>query len=45
MSREKIESLIHAMIQANLEWSISDADREGDLIEAIIVRGEDHRPH
>jgi hypothetical protein len=46
MSREKIESLRHAMNQANIELSISDADREGDLIEAAIDRGEDaHRPH
>jgi hypothetical protein len=46
MSREKIESLMHAMNQANIELSISDADREGYLIKAAIDRGEDaHPPH
>lgn len=30
MSREKIESLMHAMNQSNVELSISDADGEGD---------------
>jgi hypothetical protein len=41
MSREKIESLMYAMHQANIELSISDADDEGDPIEAAIDRGED----
>jgi hypothetical protein len=30
MSREKIESLMHAMNQAHIELSVSDADGEGD---------------
>jgi hypothetical protein len=30
MSREKIESLMHAMNQSNVELSVSDADGEGD---------------
>ena len=30
MSREKIESLMHAINQSNVELSISDADGEGD---------------
>jgi hypothetical protein len=30
MSREKIESLMHAMNQSNIELSVSDADGEGD---------------
>ena len=30
MSREKIESLMHAMNQSNVELSISDAAGEGD---------------
>jgi hypothetical protein len=30
MSREKIESLMHAMNQSNVELSISTADDEGD---------------
>jgi len=34
MSREKIESLMHAMNQSNVELSISQADIEGDLDEA-----------
>jgi hypothetical protein len=30
MSREKIESLMHAMNQSNVELSVSDAEGEGD---------------
>jgi hypothetical protein len=30
MSREKIESLMHAMNQSNVELSVSDADGDGD---------------
>jgi hypothetical protein len=30
MSREKIESLMHAMSQSNIELSIPDDDGEGD---------------
>lgn len=41
MSREKIESLMNAMNQSNIELSISDANGAGDLFEAAIDRGED----
>jgi hypothetical protein len=41
MSREKIESLMSAMNQSNIELSISDANGGGDLFEAAIDRGED----
>ena len=41
MSREKIESLMHAMNQSNIELSIPDADGEGDLREVSTDSGED----
>jgi hypothetical protein len=41
MSREKIESLIHAMNQSNVELSISSADGEGGPTEALTEPGED----
>jgi hypothetical protein len=41
MSREKIESLMHAMNQSNVEMSISEADGEGDPTEGAIDHGED----
>jgi hypothetical protein len=41
MSREKIESLMHAMNQSNVELSVSDADAEGEPTEGIIDQSED----
>jgi hypothetical protein len=41
MSREKIESLMHAMDQSNVELSVSDADAEGEPTEGAIDHGED----
>jgi hypothetical protein len=41
MSREKIESLMHAMNQSNVELSIPDADGEGDPREASTDSDED----
>jgi hypothetical protein len=41
MSREKIESLMHAMNQSHVELSIPDADGEGDPREASTDSGED----
>jgi hypothetical protein len=41
MSREKIESLMHAMNQSNVELSVSDADAEGEPTEGAIDHGED----
>jgi hypothetical protein len=42
MSREKIESLMHAMNQPNVELSISQADAEGDRKEVPIDGGRQH---
>jgi len=41
MSREKIESLLHAMNQSHVELSISQADDEAGLTEACADQGED----
>jgi hypothetical protein len=41
MSREKIESLMHAMNQSNVESSISNADGGGGPAEALTEPGED----
>jgi len=41
MSREKIESLMHAMNQSNVELSISDADGEGDTTRTSTDASED----
>jgi len=41
MSREKIESLMYAMNQSNVELSVSDADAEGEPTEGAIDHGED----
>ena len=41
MSRERIESLMHAMNQSHVESSIPDADGEGDPREASPDSGED----
>jgi hypothetical protein len=41
MSREKIESLMHAMNQSYVELSVSDADAEGEPTEGAIDHGED----
>jgi hypothetical protein len=41
MSKEKIESLMHAMNQSNVELSVSDADAEGEPTEGAIDHGED----
>jgi hypothetical protein len=41
MSKEKIESLMHAMNQSNVELSVSDADAEGEPTEGSIDHGED----
>jgi hypothetical protein len=41
MSRKKIESLMHAMNQSNVELSVSDADAEGEPTEGAIDHGED----
>jgi len=46
MSREKIESLMHAMNQSNVELSVSQADGEGDPTGASTDLGEDvHERH
>ena len=42
MSREKIESLMHAMNQSNVELSISNADGESDRKEASTDHGDRH---
>jgi hypothetical protein len=42
MSREKIESLIHAMNQSHVELSISQADDEVDPQEAPTDAGDRH---
>jgi hypothetical protein len=39
MSRETIESLMHAMNQSNVEMSISDDYNEDDLIETPTESG------
>jgi hypothetical protein len=39
MSREKIESLMHAMNQSQVELSVSDADGEGGPSEASTEPG------
>jgi hypothetical protein len=41
MSREKIESLMNAMNQSNVELSVSDAEDEGERTEGAIDHGED----
>jgi len=41
MSREKIESSMHAMNQSNVELSVSDVDAEGEPTEGAIDHGED----
>jgi hypothetical protein len=41
MSREKIESLMHAMNQSHVELSVSDAESEGDPNEASTELGSD----
>lgn len=41
MSREKIESLMHAMNQSNVELSISDAAGEGDPAQTPTDASED----
>ena len=41
MSREKIELLMHAMNQSNVELSISDADGEGDPTQTSTDASED----
>ena len=46
MSREKIESLMHAMNQSNVELSITQAGGQADPTEAYTDSGEDIRhPH
>jgi hypothetical protein len=46
MSREKIESLMHAMNQSNVELSVSSADGEGQPMEASADSREDvHQLH
>jgi hypothetical protein len=42
MSREKIESLMHAMNQSNVELSSSNADDEGDPKGAPTDAGDRH---
>jgi hypothetical protein len=41
MSREKIESLMHAMNQSHIELSISEADGEAGPTGACPGQGED----
>jgi hypothetical protein len=41
MSREKIESLMHAMNQSHVELSISEADGEAGPTGACAGQGED----
>src|ERR1700694_2540288 len=41
MSREKIESLMHAMNQSNVELSTSNADGEGDTTRTFTDASED----
>ena len=41
MSREKIESLIYAMNQSNIELSVCEDDGEGEPTEGAIDHGED----
>jgi hypothetical protein len=41
MSREKIESLMHAMNQSNVELSVSDAEDEREPNEASSELGSD----
>ena len=41
MSKKKIESLMHAMNQSNVDLSLSDADTEGEPTEGAIDHGED----
>jgi hypothetical protein len=43
MNREKIESLMHAMNQSNVELSISDAEGEGDSTQTSTDASEDCR--
>ena len=46
MSREKIESLMHAMNQSNVELSITQTGGQADPTEAYTDSGEDIRhPH
>jgi len=40
MSKEKIESLMHAMNQSNVELSVFDADAEGEPTEGAIDHGK-----
>ena len=42
MSREKIESLMHAMNQSHVELSVSDTEDEGDPTQTSTDASEDY---